>query len=111
MDHRLFAVLGIVCLALEGAGCASQSQIENREEVLMPLQTGSLLQRRVMMTKEPETKKTKKKKEKKEAKEKKETKEPEEAKRPSSKPTPAPTPEPTPERPVEESTPAPDRFR
>jgi outer membrane biosynthesis protein TonB len=103
MDHRLFAVLGIVCLALEGAGCASQSQIENREEVLMPLQTGSLLQRRVMLAKEPETKKTKKKKE---AKEKKETKEPA-----SPKPTPAPEPEPSPERPVEESTPAPDRFR
>ena len=111
MDHRLFAVLGIVCLALEGAGCASKSQIENREEVLMPLQTGSLLQRRVMLAKEPETKKTKKKKEKKETKEKQEKKETEEPKRPSPKPTPALEPEPTPEQPVQESTPPPDRFR
>lgn len=108
MDHRLFAVLAIVGFALEGAGCASKSQIENREEILMPLQTGSLLQRRVLVEKEGATKKSKKKKDKKEKEEKEEKKE---TKRPTPKPTPEPEPEPTPERPVEEPTPAPDRFR
>ena len=111
MDHRLFAVLAIVGFALEGAGCASKAQIENREEILMPLQTGSLLQRRVLVEKDGGTKKSKKKKEKEEKKEKKEKKETEEEKRPSPKPTPAATPEPTPEQPVQETTPAPDRFR
>lgn len=108
MDHRLFAVLAIICFALGGAGCASESQIANREEILMPLQTGSTLQRSVLVEKEGGIKKPKKSKKK---KEKKETDETEEPKRPSPKPTPAPTPEPTPEQPVQESTPPPDRFR
>ena len=96
MDHRLFAVLAIVCFALEGAGCASESQLARREEILMPLQTGSTLQRRVMVERQSATKKSKKKKETKETK------------RTSPTPAPAPTPEPSPQ-PQEESTP--DRFR
>ena len=114
MDHRLFAVLAIVGFALGGAGCASQEQIANREEIMMPLQTGSTLQRRVLVEKEGATEKPKKKKEKKakvekEEKEKEKAKEKEEPKRPTPKPTAAP--EPSPEQPVAESTPPPDRFR
>jgi hypothetical protein len=89
MDHRLFTVLAIVCFALEGAGCASESQRARREEILMPLQTGSTLQRRVMIDSEGVTKKSKKKKD---------------SKRTSPKP-------PVPEVTKEESPAAPDRFR
>lgn len=110
MHHRLFAVLVIVCFALEGAGCASESQLANREEILMPRQTGSTLQRRVMVAKDSGTKKSKKK-------EKKEKKEKEEEKKENKETTPKPTPKPTPapeltEEATEEPTPAvPDRFR
>jgi hypothetical protein len=97
MDHRLFAVLGIVCLGLEGAGCASEEQRARREEILMPLQTGSVLHRRVIVESEGATRKSKKKKK--------------ESKRTASQPTPKPTPEPSPEQPVEENTTPPERFR
>ena len=91
MDHRLFAVLVIVCFALEGAGCASESQISNREEILMPRQTGSILQRRVMVTRDSSAKKSKKKKE---------------SKRTAPKLTPKPTPAPeVTEEPTEAATP------
>ena len=104
MDHRFFAVLVVVCFALAGAGCASESQIANREEIVMPRQTGSTLQRRVMVNTQGATKKPKKKKEKKETKE---------ANRATPKPTPKPTPAPeATEEATEEPTPAPpDRFR
>jgi len=101
MHHRLLAVLVIVCFALGGAGCASESQLANREEILMPRQTGSTLQRRVMVARDSGSKKSKKKKEKKE----------------TTRTTPKPTPKPTPapertEEATEEPTPAPpDRFR
>jgi hypothetical protein len=102
MDHRLFAVLVIVGFALQGAGCASESQRARREEILMPLQTGSTIQRRVVVdtgvTKAP-TKKKKKEKEKEK-----------ESKRNSPK-SPSPTPEPSPPKPEDESTVQPDRFR
>lgn len=103
MDHRLFAVLAIICFALGGAGCASESAIESREEVLMPLQTGSVIQRRVMVEKEAPTKKSKKKK-------KKEKDEKDEKKEKESKRT-SPTPTPAPEVTEEETPAAPDRFR
>jgi hypothetical protein len=85
MDHRLIAVLTIVGFALEGAGCASESQRGRQEETLMPLQTGSTLHRRVLTETGDVTKKPKKKNE---------------SKRDLPKP-PAP----------EESLAAPDRFR
>jgi hypothetical protein len=97
MDHRLLAVLAVVCFALEAAGCASKSKRAHREEILMPLQTGSLLQRRVAIDSESVTEKPKKKKD---------------SKRSSPKPPPAPAPEPSPQRPEDESTTTPpDRFR
>ena len=92
MDHRLFAVLAIVSLALEGAGCASESQRARREEILMPVQTGSTLQRRAMVERQSPTKKSKKKKESK-----------------RTTPTPTPTPESSPQ--PEEETASPERFR
>ena len=98
MDHRLFAVLVIVCFALAGGGCASESQRANREEILMPRQTGSFLHRRVMVKGDGATKKSKKKKE---------------TKRTAPKPTATPKPTPAPEVTEEEAPapPPPDRFR
>ena len=106
MLHRSIAILAILCFAFGGAGCESlfgnarpksSKRKKHYEEVLMPLQTGSVLQRRVMVEKESASKKSKKKKK--------------ESKRTSSKPTPAPeaTPEPSPK--AEEENPTPDRYR
>ena len=96
MDHRLFAILAVVCLALEGAGCAWMKKKPRGEEILMPPQTGSLLQRRVMVDSGEVVTKPKKKKE---------------PKRTSPKPITSPKPTPAPE-PTEEETPsAPERFR
>jgi hypothetical protein len=89
MHHRLIAILAIVFIALGGGGCASKSN-QNYEEVLMPLQTGSVLQRRVMVRTEKSPQKKKKK----------ETS--------TSKPKAEPSATPAPE---EESTPPVERFR
>jgi len=90
MHHRPFAILAILCFAFGGAGCATKSN-KDYDEVLMPLQTGSTLQRRVFVPKSSETKKKPKKKQ------------------PSSpKPEAEPTATPAPE---EESTPPPEKFR
>jgi hypothetical protein len=91
MLHRAIAILAVVCLTLGAGGCASKSN-KDYDEVLMPLQTGSTLQRRVYTRKGPETKSKKKKKEK------------EKARNPEAEPSATPAPE-------EESTPPPDRFR
>ena len=109
MPHRLLAVLIVICFALEMAGCAHVPNRTDREEVLMPMQTGSRVQRRVLVPAAPETQKPKKK-EKEEAPEKKKEK----PKHPA--PTPAPTQDSTPKpeltpKPQEEATPAPERFR
>ena len=93
MPHRAIAIVAVVCFALGVGGCASKSN-KDYEEVLMPLQTGSTIQRRVYVPKGPETKTKKKKKEKEREKPRKSEAEP--------SATPAPD---------EESTPPPDRFR
>jgi hypothetical protein len=93
MDHRPIAILAIVCLALGSGGCASKSN-RDYEEVLMPLQTGSVLHRKMLVRTGPKKSKTKKKP----------------AAKPSSKPKEEAEPSPTP-KPEEESTPAPERFR
>jgi len=107
MYHRLFSLLAVISLAFAAGGCESlwtssanetkkkQHQEKHYEEVLMPLQTGSVLHRRTYIPTGPEEKKkssTKKKTEKKKA----------------SKPEAEPS---APPKPEEESTPAPDRFR
>jgi hypothetical protein len=91
MHHRSIAILAIVFIALGGGGCASKSN-RSYEEVLMPMQTGSVLQRRVWVRTERE--KSPKKKKKKEAS----------TRKPDAEPSATPAPE-------EESTPPVDRFR
>ena len=98
MHRRLIAIFAILCLALGGGGCASKSR-GDYEEVLMPLQTGSVIQRRVQVKTDRQTK-PKKEKEKEKEKEKKKP----------APPKPEPEPEGTP-APQEESTPPPERFR
>ena len=110
MHHRLISILAVLCFALGAAGCESLFPSSDRkpskkkkrekkeyETVLMPLQTGSTLQRRILVEKKtddvPEPKKKPKKKE-------------SSAPKPDTEPTatPAPTQEATPE-------PTPERFR
>ena len=91
MNHRSIAILAIVFIALGGGGCASKSN-RNYEEVLMPMQTGSVLQRRIWVRAERE--KSPKKKKKKEAS----------TRKPDAEPSATPAPE-------EENTPPVDRFR
>ncbi len=96
MDHRLFATLIVVCLAVAGAGCASEAQ-RHRQEVLLPRQTGSNLDRRITVDDESSVKPTKRR----------------ESKRPSKKHVKTERTEPVraqPEQPEETPTP-PDRFR
>jgi hypothetical protein len=100
MNNRFFATLIVVCLALAVGGCASEAQ-KNREEVLLPRQTGSNLNRRIVVDNESSFKEKKKQsKSKRPAKKsaKTERTEPEKAK------------EPKPDQP-EETTAPPDRFR
>jgi hypothetical protein len=92
MHHRSIAVFAVACLALVGGGCAHRSN-KDYDEVLMPLQTGSTLRRRVLVPSEHETKPKKKKKP-----------------APASSPKPDAEPAATP-GPEEESTPSADRFR
>lgn len=112
MLHRFIAIVAILGFAFGGAGCeslfprskpkSSQKKKQPRERkqyeiVIMPLQTGSTLQRRMFVEKsaddEPEPKKKSKKKE-----------------SPAPKPETEPTATPTP---TEEATPepTPERFR
>lgn len=89
MHHRLIAVLAIVSVALGWGGCAHRSN-KDYDEVLMPLQTGSVLHRRVFVPADNEKKPKKKKKP--------------AAPKPEAEPSATPAPE-------EESTPPADRFR
>jgi hypothetical protein len=97
MDYRFIASLIVVFIALGAGGCellwrgSTRKSNKHYQEVLMPRQTGSLLQRRMYVSRGPEQKKKSTKKE---------TKAP----KPEAEPSPTPTPE-------EESTPPPDRFR
>jgi hypothetical protein len=93
MHHRSIAILAIVFIAFGGGGCASKSNREY-EEVVMPMQTGSVLQRRVLVRTDREKSPKKKKKKEKDAS--------------TSKPKTEPSATPAPD---EESTPPVDRFR
>ena len=107
MHYRSIAILTVCCLAFWVAGCESlrNSSKPKRDkkskgeyqEVLMPQQTGSVLQRRAYVLRGPDKKKSTS------------------AKKPSPTPKPTATPEPevspTP-KPEEESSPTPtERFR
>jgi hypothetical protein len=96
MHHRLLAILLVPGLALGAGGCASNSN-KDYDEVLMPLQTGSVLQRHVQVKTDHQTKPKKKKKDEKKKDEKK--------KASDAEPDATPAPE-------DEATPPPaDRFR
>lgn len=108
MGYRFSVILCIMCLALGGLSCASQPQeahpkVTKRKEIVMPLQTGSTLHRRIIVADEYVTtaKPSKKNKDKKEPKK-------HESRRKSPKPT--PTPEKA-KQSEEEPLPLPDRFR
>jgi hypothetical protein len=103
MHHRLIAIIAILAFAFGGGGCESlfptakpksSKKKKNKyyEEVVMPLQTGSLLQRRAFIERGPDTE-TKKKSKKKAT-----------VPKPEEEPAETPAPE-------EESTPPPERFR
>jgi hypothetical protein len=96
MNNRLLASLIVVCLAVAGAGCASEAQ-RHRQEVLLPRQTGSNLNRRITVDDESSFKQMKQPESKLPSKKRVKTErtEPERAK---------------PEQPEETTTP-PDRFR
>jgi hypothetical protein len=117
MPHRLIALFALVCFGLSAGGCelftsspktkpakkkstsTSTSKKKDYEEVLMPLQTGSTIQRRTYVLRGPES-------EKKPAKQKKDSA----AAKPKASPKPEAEPEAAPS-PTEESTPTADRFR
>jgi hypothetical protein len=91
---RFIVVLTIVCVALGTGGCRTTPD-PGYEEMLLPLQTGSRIQRHLEVPVRPE-------KEKKSEKKKEEKKK---APKPEAEPSATPAPE-------EESTPPPaDRFR
>lgn len=107
MQHRSIAFLALVCFALSTAGCESfwkdpsgkrpkkSAAKKQYQEVRMPLQTGSVLQRRTYVMRSPDPESTPIKKKKKEPA----------APKPEAEPSATPTPE-------EEATPAPvERFR
>jgi hypothetical protein len=99
MHRPLIAILAVLCFAFAGAGCASKSN-KDYDEVLMPLQTGSVLQRRVQVPKiEPREKPEEPKKKKKASSPKPKADAEAEA---EASATPAPP---------EESTPPTERFR
>ena len=97
MYNRCFSLLAVISLAFATGGCeslwtSSTNQTKKHyQEVLMPVQTGSVLQRRTYVPTGPQEKKKSKKKE---------TKTP----KPEAEPSATPNAE-------EESTPPPDRFR
>jgi basic membrane lipoprotein Med (substrate-binding protein (PBP1-ABC) superfamily) len=97
MQLRLLAIPLVLGLALGAGGCASNSN-KDYEEVLMPLQTGSVLQRHVFVKADHHAKPKKKKDEKKKDEKKK-------APKPDAEPDATPAAE-------DEATPPPaDRFR
>jgi hypothetical protein len=107
MNHRLFAILIVVCLALAGGGCASEAlRKKNEEEVLLPRQTGSLISRR--MNQEPDKSHKPKKKKKPDPKHPEKKTDKKTAK--TEKTEPEKAKEPKPDQP-EETTAPPDRFR
>ena|GEM_PF-1007570 len=109
MDHRLCAVLAITCFSLAGTGCSWKWQRTGGEQIVMPLQTGSTLQRRVMVPAGPEDAAAKPETPKKKKEPKSTAAKPSEPEKPPHPKKPAQSkksPEPEDEKPA-----APDRFR
>jgi len=91
MYHRFCAIFIVVCFAAATAGCASKSQ-RNREVVLLPLQTGSNINRRVVVDDESSLKKIVERESKRPSKKKKKTEEREVAPAEPEQPEETPTP-------------------
>jgi len=108
MSHQIWVLLFVIWIALGAAGCSSQpqSQSGNRKEIVLPLQTGSTLHRRIVVPANPEEATGSSRKKKKESSAKKAKKD--ESERNSPTPTPSPA---KPKPPVEEPGPTPERFR
>jgi hypothetical protein len=51
MYHRFCAIFIVVCFVVAAAGCASEAE-KNREEVLLPKQTGTNFDRRITVDNE-----------------------------------------------------------
>jgi hypothetical protein len=94
MHRSLIAAFAILCLAVGQGGCSSKSN-KDYDEIVMPAQTGSVLQRRVQVKKIDREDQPKEKKKKKAS---------------APKPEPEEEPSATP-APQEESTPPTERFR
>lgn len=104
MHHRLIAIFALFCFAFGGGACElfepskkpkSSRKKKQYKEVLMPMQTGSNLQRRTYIELGPDTERARKPK-----------------KKPSATPKPDAEPSETPTPTEEESpAPAPERFR
>jgi hypothetical protein len=103
MHCRLLAILAVLSFAFGGGGCASKSN-KDYEDVLMPLQTGSVIQRHVQVKADHQTKPQAETKKKKKPAEPKPEPEPDAEAETPAKPRPTPTP-------TEESTPPTERFR
>lgn len=91
MYHRFCAIFIVVCFAIAAVGCASKSQ-KNREEVLLPLQTGSNINRRVVVDDESSFKKVIERESKRPSKKKKKTERTEVAPAEPEQPEETPTP-------------------
>ena len=100
MHHRLIVLFALVCFAFGAGGCELFQSLKPKpsrkkkqyKEVLMPLQTGSNLQRRTYIELGPDTERAKKPKKKPAATPKPEA-EPSETPSPTEEESPAPTPE------------------
>ena len=93
MYHRFCAIFIVVCFAVAAAGCASKSQ-RDKEVILLPQQTGSNFNRRIVVDNESSFKKVER-----------------ESKRPSKKRKKTEKVAPTePEKPEETASP-PEKFR
>ena len=91
MYHRFCALFIVVCFAVAAAGCASKSQ-RDKEVILLPLQTGSSLNRRIVVDEESSFKKVIERESKPSSKKKKKTEQREVAPTEPEKPEETPTP-------------------
>ena len=91
MYHRFCAIFIVVCFIVAAAGCASERE-RNREEVLLPKQTGTNFERRITVDNESSFKEMKERESKRESKKRKKTERREVAPAEPEQPEETPTP-------------------